>query len=320
MKVCYPGLIASALLLAAPAHSELVSAIQVVVNQSVITYGQIIESVAPRLPNISYADKEKFEQTAEKIKNDQIESLVERELIIHSFTSEGYQTNLLEAFIDDRVRDNIKKEYYGDRSRLIKTLQAQGMTYEMYRRQEREKFIIEYMSYQNTSQKKVLISPLKIQNYYDAHKDEFKLPDQVKLKMIAISQPADASPGTARRVAEEILRKINEGVPFAEMAAVYSSGPQRAEGGDRGWVQRSYLTPELADAAFALKPGMHSGIVELPNGACYLLMVDEARVAHVRDLAEVRDDIERTLKSQESARLRQKWIDRMKAKSFVRYY
>ncbi len=59
---------------------------------------------------------------------------------------------------------------------MIKTLQAEGRTYEMYRRQERESIIIEYMSYQNTSPKKVLISPLKIQNYYDTHKDDFKVP------------------------------------------------------------------------------------------------------------------------------------------------
>ncbi len=46
--------------------------------------------------------------------------------------------------------------------------------------------------------------------------------------MIAISQPSDAAPGTARRVAGEILRKIDSGVPFAEMAAVYFLRPRNA--------------------------------------------------------------------------------------------
>jgi len=313
MKNAYKGLAAVACCAALSARADLVSAVQVVVNNDVITYGQIIDSLAhlpPSTPATNF----------NKLKDEQVENLVERELILHSFLSEGYQTNLLEAFIDDRIRDNIKREFYGDRSKLIKTLQQQGMTYEMYRRQEKEGIILEYMRYQNTSQRKILISPLKIQNYYDTHKNDFKVADQVKLKMIAISQLSENAPGTARRIAEEILRKIDEGVPFAEMAAVYSSGPQRAEGGDRGWIERSYLTKQLGEAAFDLKPGKHSGVIELDNGSCYLLMVDDKRPAHVRELAEVRDDIERTLKAQEGEHMRQKWIDRMKAKSFVRYY
>jgi peptidyl-prolyl cis-trans isomerase SurA len=320
MKACYSGMMAAAIFLARPVSAELVSAVQVVVNDDVITYGEISDALSPRLPALPNEDQAKWEKAAGRLKDQVVQSLVERDLILHAFMSEGYQTNLLESFIDDKIRDNIKKEFYGDRWRLIQTLQKEGLTYEAYRRKERDKIIIEYMSYQNTGQKKVLISPLKIQNYYDTHKDEFKVADQVKLKMIAINQPADASEGTAHRICEEILRKIDGGVPFAEMAAVYSSGAQRAEGGDRGWIEHSYLTPELADAAFALKPGQHSGVIQLSNGACYLLLVEDARVAHVRELSEVRDDIERTLKAQESVRLREKWIERMKAKSFVRYY
>ena len=320
MKVSYSGLVAAGMILAKSASAELVSAVQVVVNDDVITYGEIADALSPRLPSRENTDQADWEKNAEKLKNQVVQSMVERNLILHSFQSEGYQTNLLESFIDDRIRDNIKKVYYGERWRLIETLQKEGLTYEAYRRNEREKFIIEYMSYQNTSQKKVLISPLKIQNYYDTHKDEFKVADQVKLKMIAINQPADASDGTAHRICDEILRKIDAGVPFAEMAAVYSAGAQRLEGGDRGWVEHSYLTPELADAAFALKPGQHSGVIELSNGSCYLLEVEDKRLAHIKELSEVRDDIERTLKEQEATRLHDKWIGRMKEKSFVRFY
>jgi parvulin-like peptidyl-prolyl isomerase len=176
------------------------------------------------------------------------------------------------------------------------------------------------MIYQNNSNlRKILISPLKIEQYYSGHEDEFKVDDQVHLRMIVVNQQADSAPGMARRVAEEILAKIDSGVPFAEMAGVYSSGVQRAEGGDRGWVERSYFKPELAKEAFALKPSQHSGVIELPE-ACYLMMVEDVRPAHVRPLTEVRDDIERTLKSVESLRLRKEWIERLKRKSFIEYY
>jgi parvulin-like peptidyl-prolyl isomerase len=194
------------------------------------------------------------------------------------------------------------------------------MTYEMFRRQERERFIIDYMNYQNSSNpRKILISPLKIGQYYEAHKDSFKVEDQVNLRMIVLDQPSDKPPGTARQLADEILAKINSGIPFAEMAAVNSSGSHRADGGAYGWQDRSYFKPELAQVAFSLKPGQHSGVIELPK-ACYLLQIDDARPAHVKSLSEVRDEIERTLKAEENTRLRKKWIERLKNKSFIWYY
>jgi peptidyl-prolyl cis-trans isomerase SurA len=305
------------------ARADLISGISVVVNDSVITYAEIEGEVikgAATAAKVYANDPQRYDQEVQRLRAQDIELLVEDKLIVHEFTTSGYTTNVLEAFIDDRIRENIQRNYYGDRTRLIKTLQAEGITYEDFRRQQREQFIIEYMNYQNGSNlRKILISPLKIEEYYNAHTDDFKVDEQVHLRMIVVNQQPDSPTGMARKVAEEIAAKIDTGVPFAEMAGVYSSGSQRAEGGDRGWVDRSYFKPELAEIAFSLKPGQHSGVIDLPE-ACYLMMVEEARPAHNRALAEVRDEIERTLKSEESLRLRKQWIERLKRKSFIEYY
>ena len=304
-------------------RGELVSGISVVVNDSVITYAEIEDAVmsgAATAAQVYGNDPQRYNQELQRLRSEDTETLVEDKLIIHEFTAAGYSTNVLEAFIDDRIRDKIQRDYYGDRTRLIKTLRATGRTYEEFRRKEREEFIIEYMNYQNRSNlRKILISPLKIEQYYNEHKNEFKVDDQVHLRMIVVNKQPDDPPDRARKVADEILSKIDSGVPFAEMAGVYSSGSQRAEGGDRGWVDRSYFKPELAKVAFSLKPGQHSDVIDLPE-ACYLFMVEEARPAHDRPLAEVRDDIENTLQHDESVRIRKDWIERLKRKSFIQYY
>jgi len=257
--------------------------------------------------------------------DEELESLVEQKLILHDFIKSGYVTNVLDQFIDDRIKDRIHTDYYDDRARLIKTLQAQGKTYEMFRREEREKFIVEYMVYHNVNQQKVLISPLRIELYYNEHKDDFKMQDQVKLRMIVVPQSPDDLPGTSHKRAQEILDKIDSGVPFAEMAneaeatMTRLSSAQRREGGDRGWVDRTVYKEELTKAAFSLKPGQHSGVVDQPEG-CYLLMVDEVRPAHVQALAEVHEAIEQKLRDQELQHLRDRWIDRLKSKSLIRYF
>ena len=83
--------------------------------------------------------------------------------------------------------------------------------------------------------------------------------------MIQIPQPSGSPPGTAKQMAAEILQRIDGGVPFAEMASVYSSGPGRASGGDYGWVDKRECRSELADIAFSLKPGQRGPVVELPD-------------------------------------------------------
>jgi parvulin-like peptidyl-prolyl isomerase len=49
------------------------------------------------------------------------------------------------------------------------------------------------------------------------------------------------------------------------------------------------------------------------------MLVEETRAAHVRPLTEARDEIEKALRAQEEQRLRKEWLDRLKAKSFIKY-
>jgi parvulin-like peptidyl-prolyl isomerase len=307
-----------------PAQAELVSGMSVVVSDQVITSGEIAEEITPLIEtaaSIYAADRARFEDEARRVRTQQVESLVERKLVLHAFTSSGYVTNILESFIDDLVKKHIRDNFGGDRARFIQTLHAQGRTFEMYRRKTREDFIVNYMSFQNVDgPKKTLISPLKIEEYYKTHQDTFKVPDQVKVRMIVISQGPDDAPGQAKRIAGEILSKINSGVPFVEMAQIYQSGSQTStNGGERGWVDRTYFKPELAEAAFSLKAGQHSGVIDLQE-ASYILLVEDTHPAHISSLSDVRGDIERTLKAQEKSRLRRQWIDRLKNKSFIEYY
>jgi peptidyl-prolyl cis-trans isomerase SurA len=317
-------LIAGALLLQnLPARAELITAVAVVVNDSVITLGEIRDLVSQAAQTVAAkygSDRAGFDLELTKLHDEAVEGMVEDKLVLHAFAISGYVTNVLEAFIDDDIQRTIKERYYGDRARLIQSLHAKGQTYEMFRRQQREQIIIEFMKQQNISNPhKILISPLKIEQYYQAHRDEFKMDDQVKLRMIFLPQPSDSPPGAVKKLGEEILAKIDAGVPFEEMASVYSAGSHRSEGGDRGWVDRTYFKPSLATVAFSLKPGQHSGVLEEPEG-CYLLMVEDTKPAHVKEMKEVRDDIERTLRNNENLRLRQLWIDRLKRKSYINYY
>jgi parvulin-like peptidyl-prolyl isomerase len=137
--------------------------------------------------------------------------------------------------------------------------------------------------------------------------------------MIVLTNSPTRGTNETRALAEEILSRIKDGSSFAEMATVYSEGSQRSQGGDWGWVERSVLRKELAEVAFKLKPGEHSGVIETP-GAVYLMLVEDSRPEHVKSLSEVRSQIEQELLSQERDRQQKQWIERLRKKTFVRYF
>lgn len=260
------------------------------------------------------AQPEVLRQRIAQTRADATEQLIERQLILDEFKTAGY--NFPESIIEDTIDDRIRQRFR-DRVTLMQTLKEQGTTFETYRQRTREEIIIEAMRRKNLSQD-ILISPQQIVSFYETNKTNFAVGEQVKLRMIVLNKQGNDS-GGARQLADEIARKLNEGASFKEMAKIYSDGAQRTVEGDWGWAERSVLRKELADVAFSLKPGQRSDVIEL-NDSCWIILVEDKREAHVRPLAEVRDEIERVLRQNESERQRRKWMTRLKDKAFVRYF
>jgi parvulin-like peptidyl-prolyl isomerase len=317
MKFLRLNLIFALLLAGLPLRAELADGIKSVVNTAVITYSQVEQFTAPAADALrqQYANEPNlFQQKMNGALSDSLEQLVERQLILRDFDVEGYQ--LPEDVVDQLVQDRIR-ERFGDRVTFIKTLQAQGMTVEQFRKEVRDQYIVQALRQKNVSSE-IIISPYKVETYYQAHLDDFKMEDEIKLRMIVLNKTSPDDTNTVQR-ANEILSEIKKGASFQQMASVYSDGSQKSQGGDWGWVERSVLRKDLAEVAFSLKPGQMSGVIDTPNSV-FLMLVEDTRPAHVRPLREVRDDIEKTLTTQEQARLEKKWIDGLKRKTFIRYF
>ena len=316
--------LAAAACFSLPLRAELVDGVKAVVSSSVVTIAEVDDFVIPAAQALrrEYAsDRAMFQQKLDSALNDGLEQLIERQLILRDFDVEGYR--LPDTVVDELVQDRIR-DRFGDRITMMKTLQAQGMTYEKFRQEVRDQYIVSALRAKNMSPDKIIISPYKVETYYLAHQDDFKVEDEIKLRMIVLNKTSPDDTNTLG-LASEILAKIKEGASVQEMASIYSQGSQRNQGGDWGWIERSKLRKELADAALPLKPGQVSDVIETPDtgetpGAYYIMLVEDKHPAHVKPLKDVRDEIEVTLRTQMQKQLEQKWIVQLKRKTFIRLF
>ena len=300
------------------AQTNVVDGVLAVINDTVITRQQVEDFIDPAIRAIQRdsagQSEAAFQQKLTAAINDGLEQLVERQLILHDFDVQGYR--MPDSYLEDLVQERIR-ERFSDRVTLMKTLQAQGETFESFRKSVREQAIETFMRSKNVAQE-IVISPYKIETYYKAHQDDFKMEDEIKLRMIVLNKTSTDDTNTVNR-AREIREEITRGATFADMARIYSQEPQRNEGGDHGWLARSVLRPEFSGVVGKLARGQVSAVVDLPESCC-LLLVEEAHPAQVKPLNEIRDDIEKNLRAQEQARLEKQWIAKLKAKTFILFF
>lgn len=91
-------------------------------------------------------------------------------------------------------------------------------------------------------------------------------------------------------LAEDLRKKLDEGMDFATLAAEFGTDLTSSRGGDLGWQDADVLLPALAEVLLAMEPGQIAGPVRTPFG-WHLVRLDETRSKPVPSLEDVRADI-----------------------------
>src|SRR5579872_4811965 len=161
------------------------------------------------------------------------------------------------------------------------------------------------------AQSKVAVSASDLQQYYGSHQDEYRIPERVKVRHILIKTPTPGPDGkvdqkavdAARAKAEDVLKQVKSGGNFAQLAEKDSEDPGSAkQGGELNWVVKGQTVPEFEKAAFSLNKGETSGIVQTTYGF-HIIQTEEKEAAHLKTLAEVKDQIEPLLRQQKISAL-----------------
>jgi peptidyl-prolyl cis-trans isomerase SurA len=109
----------------------------------------------------------------------------------------------------------------------------------------------------------------EVRDYYEATRaQQPKRPATVSFRQIVIRPEATPeAKAIARARAESVVVELRNGADFAAAAKRFSDDPaSRDQGGELGWFRRGRMVRQFEAAAFRLRPGQISNVVETPFG------------------------------------------------------
>ena len=148
----------------------------------------------------------------------------------------------------------------------------------------------------------VAVTDEELTAYYREHEKELLVPESVKARHILILSPQQSSPeerAKARARAEQLLEQVRKGADFAQIAREYSEDrDSAARGGELGTLSPgSTNSPEFEQAAFALKAGEVSGVIETAFGY-EIIKVDQRSERRTATFDEAKEYVRNILKEQ----------------------
>ncbi len=170
-----------------------------------------------------------------------------------------------------------------------------------------EQASIEYLVLDIESIKKgVSVSEADLKTYYEQNSAQTAGKEERRASHILIAADKSASAeqrDAARKKAEALLAQVKaKPDSFADLARKNSQDPgSAAKGGDLDFFARGAMVKPFEDAAFGLKKGETSGIVESDFGF-HIIRLTDIKQPKVKTFAEVRPELESQLRQQQAQR------------------
>jgi len=263
-----------------------------VVNGFVITRAKLDKEVHRTQQRFSIMGKSVPDSQLSEFRKQTLERLIDSELLYQESQNTGIK-------VDKAALDEKFKKRFPDEAKLKKILSGMNMSESALKSEWlRGMAIREFIDREFVS--KVKVTEKETKAYYENNPNLFKQSEQVRARHILIkvdSKVNDSEKLKARKTLETIREKLQKGEDFSTLAKEYSQCPSSAKGGDLGFFGQGKMVKPFEEAAFALKPGQVSDIVETTFGY-HLIKLVEKKPESTIPFEKVRNKIEQHLKNE----------------------
>jgi peptidyl-prolyl cis-trans isomerase SurA len=283
------------------------------VNDQVIStsdYQNALNDLQQQAQQHQWTEQQLFEQKANLLRD-----LIDQQLLL----SRGKELDITgETELVKELDQMRKQNHLATMDDLQKAAESQGVSWQDFKASLRNRIISQEVI-RNEVGSRINISPSEERAYYDAHKDDFKRPEQVRLSEILIptANPDDAEQvAEAKKKADDAEAKLKSGVDFAKMAESISAGVTASSGGDLGEFKRGQLPQVLENQTFDLKPGQFTDPIRTKQGYI-ILKVTQHTPGGVAPLKDVEPEIENDIGMQKMAPALRTYLTHLRENAYI---
>jgi peptidyl-prolyl cis-trans isomerase SurA len=271
--------------------------------------GTVVEDVIARVNDqiINRSDVERAQQeilhedqqsnatpaeAAERQKN-LLRDMIDKQLLLSKAKELGLNAD---AEVIRRLDEIRKQNHLDSMDALEKAAASQGVSFEDFKANIRDSILTQQVVRDQVGSR-LQMTPGQEKTFYEAHKQDFSQPEQVRLSEILIPTAAgadDAALAAAKAKAEDVEAKLKAGAKFDELAKTDSSGSTAAQGGDLGEYKRGALSKVLEDQTFDLKAGQVTAPIRTRQGYV-ILKVTEHQDAGTPPLKDVEPQVQEAM-------------------------
>lgn len=262
----------------ASARAEIVDGIAARVNEEAIMYSDVMMEMSRN----GTRDASAFGPA--------LEELINRKLIIKA--AKDQKMTMQDWVVENRVREIIKRNFDGDRNRLMDQLAKDRVSYTEWHARIKDDMIVSAMRYQIV-EKNASVSPAAMKAEYETNRAAYAKNMLVSVSILLV--PPKEAEGRDK-------------LDFDAEADVYERvNPD------------GIFQPEVCDVIKSLKVGEISGWHKFMDYS-FKVRKDGEEITEMKTFSEAYADIEAAVRAKESERLHAEWISRLREAAYIKIY
>ncbi|MGA7839638.1 MAG: peptidylprolyl isomerase [Candidatus Acidiferrales bacterium] len=238
---------------------------------------------------------EKIAAQFKEQQKDLLRGMIDELLIVQRAKDMGIS---VEADVNKRLEEVRQQNNLATLDDLKKGVEASGLSWEDYKTTIRNGLLQKEVVRREVGSH-VDITREEVKQYYDAHPEEFTLPERVVLSEISLSTEGKTAEDMAavRNKVEGLRTSVLNGDDFSQVARLYSQGSTAKDGGALGTFKKGELAPQLEAVVFQMSKGQITDVIQTRTDF-EILKVDDHLQAGLQPFEKVEADIRGTVLAQ----------------------
>ncbi len=298
----------------APDDQPVVDRVVAVVNEEVILMSELQEAL------VLYLRETRETLPATALERERLLHKVLARMVDHRLQVQEARRDKVEVTDEElaTVMDDFVKRNGGDRARIEEQLRAQGLVWELIRRDMRESLLAQKVRARRIGRRST-VTEAEVDGYLAENRVKLETDLKYHTRHIAVlAQPPNSAAAWARAEAEidGIVARLREGADFAELARQHSQDGSASSGGDLGWLARGELAPLFEGPILRLGKGEVSAPIKSDNGY-HLFRLEEREELTPEMLEQLRQQARDILLQKKAQERLEEWLQGLRQRALI---